>query len=139
MPGYPWSCAVCGANVGADLDACPACGAPAELTGEEIEQRRRTRAGLPPKRRMPPRVMGWIFLGVYLGVLALIVAFIVSPASSDMSGLLLVLPALPWALLGHWLLGQSWGLGIGTLVGLPLNGVLAYLIGYWIGRWRTRT
>jgi hypothetical protein len=82
--------------------------------------------------------MGWIFLGVYLGVLALIVAFILSPAGGHMSPLLLVMPALPWPVVGHLLLGQGWGLGIGTVVGLPLNGVLAYLIGYQIGRWRTK-
>ncbi len=55
-----------------------------------------------------------------------------------MSGLLLVLPALPWAILGDRLLGQAWGLGIGMVVGLPLNGVLAYWAGYGIGRWAAK-
>ena len=135
MPGYPWSCHVCGANVGADLDACPACHAPAELTGAEIDRRRRERAGLPPRpvRRLKPRTMGWIFAGAYIGVILAIGAFVISPAASDMSGLLLVVPALPWPVMAEALIG-GWGFTIGTLIGLPLNGVLAYFIGYAIGR-----
>ncbi len=81
--------------------------------------------------------MGWIFVAIYLAVIGAIVAFILSPAASDMSGLLLALPALPWAVLADWLLG-GWGLGIGVLIGLPLNGVLAYWAGYGIGRWATK-
>ena len=81
-----------------------------------------------------PRTMGWIFVGIYVAVIAAIVGFIVSPAASDMSGLLLVVPALPWSFLGDRLV-DGWGLGIGVLIGLPLNGVLAYFIGCAIGRW----
>ena len=74
---------------------------------------------------------------MYVAVIAAIAIFIVSPAASDMSGLLLVVPALPWPVIGQLLAGPNWGFGIGTVIGLPLNGVLAYLTGYWIGRWRT--
>jgi hypothetical protein len=137
MPGYAWSCLVCGARVGAGLDTCPTCGAPAEISGAEIERRRRARDGLPPPRRLAPRTVGWIGVGMYVAVVAAIAIFVFSPAASHMSGLLFVFPALPWPLLGHLLLGPNWGLPIGTMVGLPLNGVLAYVIGYWIQRWRT--
>ena len=109
------------------------------MSGAEITRRRRANAGLPPlpPPRLAPRTMGWIFAGAYVAVIAAIVIFIFSGAASDMSGLLLVFPALPWPVLGQLLAGPNWGFGIGTMIGLPLNGVLAYLIGYWIGRWRT--
>ena len=140
MPGYAWSCHVCAAKVGAGLDACPTCGAPAEISGAEIERRRRARDGLPPlppPRRLSPRSLGWVFLGAYVAVIVAIAIFVFSPAASDMSGLLLVIPALPWPVIGQLLAGPNWGFGIGSIIGLPLNGVLLYLIGYWIGRWRT--
>jgi hypothetical protein len=46
-----------------------------------------------------------------------------------MSGLLLVFPALPWSLLGHMVLSYD-GLGIGTWVGLVVNALLAFGLGY---------
>jgi len=71
---------------------------------------------------------GSIFLGVYLLVVAAIVLF-AATLGGHMSGLLLVFPALPWSLLGHMLLSYD-GLGIGTWVGLALNAVLAFGLGY---------
>lgn len=93
----------------------PTCGAPAEMSGAEIERRRRKRDGLPPPRRLAPRTVGWFFVGTYGAVIAAIAIFVFSPAAGHMSGF-----------------------SLGTLLGLPLNGVLAYLIGYWIGRWRIK-
>jgi hypothetical protein len=71
---------------------------------------------------------GFIFLGVYLLVVAAILLFIVT-LGGHMSGLLLVFPALPWSLLGHMVLSYD-GLGIGTWVGLVVNALLAFGLGY---------
>ena len=77
---------------------------------------------------------GLIFLGGYLLAILLILAFI-STLGGHMSGLLLVFPALPWSLLGNLVFGYA-GLGIGTWVGLALNAVLAFGLGYWLDRRR---
>ena len=79
---------------------------------------------------------GCVFLGVYLLVIGLIVLFIAT-LGGHMSGLLLVFPALPWPLIGRLVFGND-GLGIGMFVGLPLNAVLAFALGYWVARRRKR-
>ena len=71
---------------------------------------------------------GWIFLGVYLLVVAAIGVF-AATLGGHMSGLLLVFPALPWSLVGNLLFGYN-GLGVGTWVGLALNAVLVFGLGY---------
>jgi len=71
---------------------------------------------------------GSIFLGVYLLVVAAILVF-AATIGGHMSPLLLVFPALPWSLLGNLLLASD-GLGIGTWVGLALNAVLVFGLGY---------
>ena len=73
-------------------------------------------------------------VGAYGVLLALTVIFIAT-ASGDMSGLLIVIPALPWPIVAHWIFRDA-GLWIGTLLGLPLNGFLAFSIGYGISRRR---
>jgi hypothetical protein len=78
--------------------------------------------------------IGAIFLGAYLLGILLIVVFI-NTAGGHMSGLLLVFPALPWSLLGNLLFGYH-GIAYGTWVGLVLNAVLAFGLGYWIARRR---
>jgi hypothetical protein len=40
MPSYPWSCLACGHRNAADVDACPACGCPAQATTVEIAAHR---------------------------------------------------------------------------------------------------
>src|SRR3982751_4309345 len=129
MPAYTWSCHVCGGGVPAGAGTCPACGAPAVLSGEQIDALRRKRSGLPPLPRPAanPKRTGWIFLGAYGLVIALILLFIVT-AGGDMAGLLLIFPALPWPLLGDWLFGAA-GLGYGVVLGLVLNGLLAFGLG----------
>ena len=77
--------------------------------------------------------LGAILLGAYLVALAAIVLFIYT-AGGHMSPLLLSVAALPWSLFGHWLHGGGWGLHVGTVVGLPLNGALVFVLGYWLGK-----
>jgi hypothetical protein len=78
--------------------------------------------------------IGAIFLGAYLLAILLIIVFI-NTAGGHMSGLLLVFPALPWSLLGNLLFGYQ-GIAYGTWIGLALNAVLAFGLGYWIARRR---
>lgn len=78
---------------------------------------------------MTPKRAGWIFVAVYCLVLAAIIAFVFSPYANHMSALLIVVAALPWSWIGHWI-APIWGWDIGTGVGLLLNGVAAYWLGY---------
>jgi hypothetical protein len=80
--------------------------------------------------------LGLIFLGTYLLLLGLIALFTVT-AGGHMSSLLLVFPALPWPLLGKWLLGYE-GFVIGIWSGLALNAVLAFVLGLAVSRLRNR-
>ena len=70
---------------------------------------------------------GWIFLGAYLAMLALIVLFIVF-AGGHMSGLLLLFPALPWSLIGLWS-SRDIGIQIGVCGGLLVNAGLVFVLG----------
>jgi hypothetical protein len=79
---------------------------------------------------------GAILFGVYLAAVLLIVLFI-ETRGSDMSGLLLIFPALPWSLLGNWAFGFN-GLGWGMFGGLAINAGLAFGLGWWIERRRRR-
>jgi hypothetical protein len=85
---------------------------------------------------LAPRTAGWIGLGVYALFIAWMV-FLMLTAGGDMSGLLLLVPALPWPVLGQKLFG-TWGFSIGFVGGLIANGVLSFAAGYGIGRWRRR-
>ena len=76
---------------------------------------------------MPKRV-GWIFVGAYCLALLSLLVFIFN-AGGDMSGILILYAALPWSMIGNWF-GPNWGLGIGTLLGLVLNGAIAFCAGY---------
>lgn len=99
---------------------------------------RRHVAGLASRSRprLPPRILGWLFLGVY-GLLLALIALFVAASSGDMSGLLFVFPALPWPLVGMWIYRPG-GFGYGVLAGLVLNGALAYALGFWVGWLRSR-
>src|SRR2546423_6340337 len=134
MPAYAWSCHVCGHGAPAGTQACPACHAPAQLSGTEIDERKRQLAALPPRPAwtLSPRRTGLIALGAYLALIGVIVVMIFR-AGGDMSGLLIVIPALPWPMLGAWLLGD-YGFGIGVVGGLILNGALAYFAGAGLAR-----
>ena len=79
-----------------------------------------------------PVRLGAILLAVYLAVLAAIAIFIHTPAGT--CPLLFSVTALPWSLFGHWLYGGGYGLHVGTLVGLVLNGAGAFALGYWLAR-----
>lgn len=87
---------------------------------------------------MRPAAVGWVFLGAYCGVVALVLVFI-AVRGGDMTGLLLVFPALPWPALGSRLFGPNWGLGIGTIAGLVFNALIAFYVGAAIGRRRARS
>jgi len=78
--------------------------------------------------------MGLMFLGTYLLLIGLIVLFIFT-AGGHMSALLLVFPALPWPLVGKWLFGYD-GFVVGMFMGLPLNAVLAFVLGLAASRLR---
>ena len=136
MPDYEWSCHACGAVVAAGLERCASCGAPAVLTAEDLQVRQREGAGLPVEP-WNPRLAGGIFLGIYAALVGLTVLFMFT-AGGDMSGLLIVFPALPWPALGMKLFGPDWGLGVGTLAGLVFNAVIAFYIGAAIARRRNR-
>ena len=83
-----------------------------------------------------PARLGAILAGVYLAILVAIAVFIYT-AGGHMSPLLFSVAALPWSLFGHWLHGGGWGVHVGTLVGLPLNGALIFVLGYWVGKARS--
>jgi apolipoprotein N-acyltransferase len=79
-----------------------------------------------------PRRLGWVFVGLYCLGLLLLVGFLFSPYASDMSGILLLFATLPWSYFGDQV-NRNWGLGIGVVLGLVLNGAIAYWIGYGLG------
>ena len=81
---------------------------------------------------MKPKRVGWIFVALYCLGLALTTAFVFSPYSSDMSGLLFLFATLPWSYLGEQV-NRNWGLGVGVVLGLFLNGAIAYWLGYGLG------
>ncbi len=137
MPGYEWVCHVCGAIVAASEERCPSCGTAAQISAEELEKRSREKAGLPPPRAWNPRVAGGIFLGAYAALVGITVLFMAT-AGGDMTGLLIVLPALPWPALGMKLIGPDLGLGAGTVAGLVFNAVIAFYTGAAIARRRNR-
>jgi hypothetical protein len=80
----------------------------------------------------PAVKLGLIFLGCYVAVLAAAVIF-VATSSGDMSGVVFLYVAQPWPLVGFRLFGFS-GTGAGMLLGLPLNGAIAFGIGYGLSR-----
>ena len=84
-----------------------------------------------------PARLGTILAGVYLAILAAIGVFIYT-AGGHMSPLLFSVAALPWSLFGHWLHGGGEGMHIGTFLGLALNTVLAFALGYWLACARSR-
>ncbi|HZQ71998.1 MAG TPA: hypothetical protein VFB08_03710 [Burkholderiales bacterium] len=137
MPAYPWICHVCGGAAAGGTEACAKCGAPAVLSPNEVEERKRRREGRAPvDRRWNPRRTGLVFLGAYLGVIALCLVFI-ALSSGDMAGLVLILPSLPWPIVGA-LLYKGDGAGIGMAAGLVLNGFIAYFAGRLAARLRNR-
>lgn len=78
--------------------------------------------------------VGLIFLATYLLLLVLLALSIVA-AGGHMSNLLFVFPALPWPLLGKWLLGYD-GFIVGIWSGLALNTLLAFVLGLAASRLR---
>jgi hypothetical protein len=78
-----------------------------------------------------------VFLYTYLALALLAVLHFVS-AGGDMAGLVFVLLALPWPLLGDFLF-QHAGFVVGYRVGLLLNPVCVFLLGYWVSLVRRRS
>jgi hypothetical protein len=75
---------------------------------------------------------GLIVLGGYVAVLAAAAVF-VATSRGDMAGMVFFFIAQPWPLVGFWLFGSG-GTDAGMPLGLALNGVIAFGIGYGASR-----
>ena len=79
---------------------------------------------------------GWWFLGAYLLMVALTFSYVFT-SEGDMTGLLICVAAIPWSIIGDRFFGDN-GLIVGTLVGLALNGLCAYLVGHYFDQRRKK-
>lgn len=58
-------------------------------------------------------------------------------SEGDMTSLLICVAAIPWSIIGDLLFGDG-GLIVGTGVGLVINGLCAYLVGYYFDQRRQK-
>lgn len=71
---------------------------------------------------------GMMFAGAYVFVVAMTLLFVVT-SEGDMSGVFIIILALPWSQLGNMLFSHL-GVVVGTWLGLVLNAVCVYFLGY---------
>lgn len=75
---------------------------------------------------------GLVFLAAYVALLVAVLVFVVSQGGGEV-GMIFLYLSLPWPSVGFKLFGHL-GTGYGALLGLALNGVVAFGIGYGIAR-----